>query len=398
MYITFFQKKHVNPPKLDFRTLWENPYQELPEFNAIPEIEKVTHIISHQAAATYFYKHHDAEILKNLMDLPVPCELKEIPTMYRHFQIPKRTDPRKKRDIDTPKGTPLETYLQNSKYIIENTLHFLSHDASHGYVQGRSTVTERQKHQENNSKWFLYLDLKDFFPSHNKDYCMRMLKNIYPFGVMLYDSNYRDLVERMIDYALLNDSLPQGTPLSPTLTNVLMTPIDYDIATTLRDFDRKNLIYTRYADDIAISCKQKFSARKVIKAIEEILEKWQTPFKLNTNKIKYGSSAGKNYHLGTIINKDNQLKLGHKKNQKLRAAIFQYGMAHVSGNEEINIQEIQKLLGNIAYAKSIDPDYINYMLEKYSKKFGTDIEKHMIKTINGPSFNNTTIDWSPLQF
>lgn len=384
MYITFYQTKYHPLTTITFEDLLKNPYQDLPEGYIPTECVKVTYNIKEETAKRYFEKHVNELLLKNTLDASPPLPVEDIPQYYRHFQIPKKTNPKKKRDIDTPTGTILAQYQYELKNCIENTLRVLAHDAAHGYVRMRSTVTERQVHLKHGSKWFLYLDLKDFFPSHNKKYCMKILEHIYPFGVMLKDNDYKTGVEKIIDYALLNNSLPQGTPLSPTLTNVLMVPIDTDISNTLRDFDKKNFKYTRYADDITISCKQKFDPQKIINEIEKILNKWEAPFKINTAKIKFGSTAGKNYHLGTIINKDNKLKLGHKKNQKLRAAIFQYGMKHIVNQEVVNPTELQSLLGNIAYAKAIDPDYINHILKVYSNKFGTDIQQHMIKTLNSP--------------
>ena len=386
MYITFYQNIAQQFVQISFEELLANPYMDTPEgfTNNRFKVEKRSYNIPEDTAIKYFDNHVVLDKLTPWLTPRTPCSVEDIPQCYRHFQIPKRTDPSKKRDICTPKGSPLEDYQRHWKTVIENALNVLPHNAAHGYVKERSTVSERIVHQKKGSKWFLYLDLKDFFPSHNKEYCMKMLNNVYPFGcLMRKNAECYTAVETMIDYALLNDSLPQGTPLSPTLTNILMMPIDTDIADTLRNFDKKNFTYTRYADDITISCKYKFNPWKVIKAIEEILNKWEAPFKLNTSKIKFGSTAGKNYHLGTIINKDNQLKLGHKKNQKLRAAIFQYGMNYINNTnvDHIDIPAIQKLLGNISYAKMIDPSYINHVLEKYSTKFNVDIEKHMIENL-----------------
>lgn len=384
MYITFYQDIKQEFVQISFEELMSNPFMDVPENFDLSGIktEKRSYNIPTHTAMTYFSKHMDINKVIQFLDVAKPCTLEEIPNMYTHFQIPKRTNPRKKRDIYTPKGTPLEMFQRHHKLFIDNYLHVLAHNAAHGYVEGRSTITERTIHQKKGNKWFLYLDLKDFFPSHNKDYCMKMLSNVYPFGCIMSTIEGYKKIEEMMDYALLNDTLPQGTPLSPTLTNMLMMPIDTDITNALQTFDNKNFTYTRYADDLTISCKQKFSPRKVIEVIEEILNKWNTPFKLNKEKIKFGSIAGRNYHLGIIINKDNQLKLGHKKNQKLRAAIFQYGMKHIANTNNPDIHQIQKLLGDISYAKMIDKDYINHVLQKYSEKFGTDVERHMIRTMN----------------
>ena len=99
--------------------------------------------------------------------------------------------------------------------------------------------------------------------------------------------------------------------------------------------------------------------------------KWEVPFKINNEKTRFGSTAGRNYHLGIIVNKDNQLSIGHEKNQKFRAQIFNF----CTVGEEWNIHDIQKMLGLISYYRAIEPAFVEKVLEKYGTKFNMDIEK-----------------------
>lgn len=370
MYITFYKEK-TKPykPSVDFLSILENPYQTIPEKYIPPTWKKVTYNIPYHIAENYWNKHKPEHIIWPHLSIP----LKDIPQHYEHFTIPKRSDPTKFRPIDAPDVT-LYNIQNQYKYILENTLKIQVHDAAHAYVKQRSIVTERTVHQKNKSNWFLYLDFKEFFPSHNYAYCESMVNFIYPLAFL-----ERDQLRFLFEYALLNNSLPQGTPLSPTLTNILMMPIDYTIEDALRDYPDHRLIYTRYADDLCISCRQKFDPDKVIKIIKNVLTAWDTPFKLNEDKVKFGSKAGRNYHLGTIINKDNEIKPGHKKNQKFRAMLHQFGLHY----QDWPLTKVQQMMGLIAYYHSIEPEYIDYVLQVYNKKFNTDLLELAKKLIAG---------------
>ena len=360
MYITFFKEK-TKPfiPTIDFLSILEDPYQAVPEKYVPTTWQKVTYVIPYHLAKNYWEKHKPRHIYWPQASIP----FSEIPQHYNHFEIPKRSDPTKLRPIDAP-DTALSIIQNQYKSILENTLKIQVHDAAHAYVKQRSIVTERTVHQKNKSNWFLYLDFKDFFPSHNYDYCNAMAEHIYPLAFL-----EKDQLRFMFEYALLHNSLPQGTPLSPTLTNILMMPIDYGIEHALRDYKDHRLIYTRYADDLCISCRQKFDPNKVIYIIKSILNVWNTPFSLNEDKVKFGSKAGRNYHLGTIINKDNELKPGHKKNQKFRAMIYQFGLHY----QEWPLIKVQQMMGLISYYHSIEPEYVDHVLQVYSKRFNTDL-------------------------
>lgn len=283
---------------------------------------------------------------------------------YRSFKIPKKSNPKKMRQIDAPDDA-LSNIQVRFKEQIEEEIQALPHKAAHAYVKACSTVTAMQVHQANNSKWFLQIDLKDFFNSITGDWLNKQLDLVFPFKFV--DKTWKGA---MIHTSLLRGALPQGSHLSPLLTNLVMVPIDYVLTETLHNYNKHHYVYTRYADDITISCKEKFNPEEILSIIYKVFKEFKVPFRINEEKTRFGSNAGRNYHLGLIINKDNQISVGHEKNQKFRAMIFNF----CTVGEEWELHDIQKMLGLISYYKAIEPEFVKKVLTKYGGKYGIDIE------------------------
>ena len=66
---------------------------------------------------------------------------------------------------------------------------------------------------------------------------------------------------------------------------------------------KQKYIYTRYADDIIISARNKFDYRIILKALNKLFK--DTPLSINKEKTRFGSNAGRNWNLGVMCNKDN---------------------------------------------------------------------------------------------
>ena len=218
-------------------------------------------------------------------------------TLYRSFKIPKRSGGL--RQIDAPQPELMKA-LKDLKEIFENKFFASYHTSAFAYVQGRSTIDSVRRHQSNNSRWFLKLDAKGFFPSTTESFLMNMLCKLYPFCVYVdYDFGYREALEKALSLCFLRGGLPQGTPTSPMLTNMMMIPIDHAIAKICHEYT-PHLCYTRYADDILISSQYSFHWTDVHNKIVGVLKYFSAPFTLNSEKTRYGSSAGRNWNLGVM--------------------------------------------------------------------------------------------------
>ena len=280
---------------------------------------------------------------------------------YEAFLIPKASGGM--RQIHAPKE-PLMSLLRDLKDTLETQCYMLPHNSAYAYVKHRSTVDALHKHQQNKSRWFLKIDIKDFFPNHNYDHIKKQLTDIFPIACFFRD---HELMKKFINICLLNNQLPQGTPISPFLTNICMIPLDYEIYHTFKNYDQKHFVYTRYADDILISSKYHFDWKKVQDELQTILTN-NSPFQIKKEKTRYGSSAGRNWNLGLMLNKDNNITIGYKRKERLRATLFSFFKDFQAGNIW-SPEQVQVFLGNLAYFKKVEPEYIENLIKKYSKKF-----------------------------
>ena len=109
----------------------------------------------------------------------------------------------------------------------------------------------------------------------------------------------------------------------------------------------------------------------------DTLAEFNAPFSIKPEKTRYGSSAGRNWNLGLMLNKNNEITIGHKRKKEFKAMLDNYMRDRKSGNGWCH-NDIQVLGGLISYYKMVERDYINYVLRQYSEKHGADIE-HSIK-------------------
>lgn len=291
-------------------------------------------------------------------------------TLYRSFKIPKRSGGL--RQIDAP-NDELKKALYELKFIFEKKFYMSYHTSAFAYVHGRSTIDSVKRHQQNNSRWFLKTDMRHFFPSTTPEFLMKMLCMTFPFCEFIrYDFGCKELLEKALSLCFLNGGLPQGTPTSPMLTNALMIPVDHAINKMCHEY-APHLCYTRYADDILISSQYNFKWSDVQGRLISILESFGAPFTLHPEKTRYGSSAGRNWNLGVMLNAENKITIGHEKKKVFKAMVFQFMTDDAKGNHW-GLDDVQHFLGLISYYRMVEKDCINEILQAYSQKFNKDVE------------------------
>lgn len=116
---------------------------------------------------------------------------------------------------------------------------------------------------------------------------------------------------------------------------------------------RKDIVYTRYADDLTFSSNNRTLLNKVEKFIKYIVE--DEGFEINEKKTRYLSNNVKKTVMGITIN-DDSIHVDKKFKRVLRAQIYQ---SIKSKNYENNSQ----ILGKIAYVNSIEDGFRNKMLK-----------------------------------
>lgn len=169
---------------------------------------------------------------------------------YVEFELPKAKGG--SRRIAAPRG-PLRR-LQRK--LLEHILAKVpQHDAAHGFVAGRSTVSNARPHQ--GAALVIKTDLRDFFPS------VHYRRVVGIFGMLGYGAEVAQALAQLTTYrprlrgadgapgpVLWPGVLPQGAPTSPALANLACRRLDVRLTKLAARF---GATYTRYADDLTFS-------------------------------------------------------------------------------------------------------------------------------------------------
>lgn len=286
-------------------------------------------------------------------------------SLYRTFKIPKNSGGM--RTINAP-NQELSTAIRELKDIFENKIGLLYHTAAFAYVKGRCAVDAVKRHQSNQSRWFLKTDFSDFFGSCSKAFVLHQMTQIFPISEIMKTEEGNRIVSDAMDLCFLNGGLPQGTQISPMLTNIIMIPIDHYLYNSLRDHNGQKFTYTRYADDMTISSRENFNFQDMVSYVNEICEKFNAPLHIKPQKTHYGSSAGRNWCLGVMLNKDNQISIGFRRKQAFRSQLYAYLKDKQNG---INwpLEDVQQMNGIMSYFRMVEKDYIDYVISHYGEKF-----------------------------
>ena len=302
-------------------------------------------------------------------------------SLYRTFYLDKRGGG--KRRIDAPEPDLMDA-LRNLKKILEG-FGALYHTSAYAYIANRNTLQCVKKHQANESRWFLKLDFHDFFGSTTQDFVMKMFSIVYPFSSIMSYQDGRDALSRALSLCFLRGGLPQGTPISPFITNTMMIPIDHTLCNKLRSFGNARYIYTRYADDLLISSRSNFDFKAVQDEIVDVLRRANAPFELNVEKTRYGSRAGSNFNLGMMLNKDNQITIGWKNHEAFRHMINNYLFDRMRGIKW-EYSSLTHMNGLLSYYNMIEPEWVSHIIEVYERKYQVNLKsciKYDIKYSRG---------------
>ena len=161
-------------------------------------------------------------------------ELFAIVPKYQEFSIPKKSGGTRK--IHAPDS---ELKAVQRRILRRLLAGLKSHRAAVGFEKGKSIVTGARRHTD--KQLVLRFDIVDFFPSTKRKTILRYFRRIG------WNGRVAKLLTRLVTH---EDSLPQGAPTSPRLSNLVNFIMDY----LLEGFVSYYLgDYTRYADDITVS-------------------------------------------------------------------------------------------------------------------------------------------------
>jgi RNA-directed DNA polymerase len=257
------------------------------------------------------------------------------------FQIKKNG---KRREINAPCEL-----LKNQQRHLKNLLSEKMEQELPTYIVGFRSNYNLKKNGELHlgKKWVINLDIKDFFPSIKKELLEQELGS---YEQLLNTRGYT--FDQFIEFVTLHKALPQGSPISPLLSNYIGYKIvDKEVYPYLQNKYGDKFAYSRYADDITISFDALNTRDELKDEVENVIKIVESSgfFKINKKKTSIMHNSQKQVVTGVVVNM--KTSLGKKEKLKYRAIV------HKIKNKQIEMTDV--LQGKLAYLNSVDPDYYN---------------------------------------
>lgn len=219
------------------------------------------------------------------------------PHRYSTFTVKKKAGG--ERTIHSPtKG--LKSLLRVLNFILQCMSE--PHRAATGFIPNKSIVDNARKHIEHH--YVFNLDLKDFFYSFDRNR-VKMAFMHEPFNLKGDKEPLAFLLACLVTHPINIDEetkivLPQGSPTSPTLTNIICKTLDRRLNGLATRF---GATYTRYADDITFSSPHNiYNNEEFLNELRRIVEEDQK-LVINPKKTRLQNSIYRQEVTGLVVNK-----------------------------------------------------------------------------------------------
>lgn len=272
---------------------------------------------------------------------------------YVYFEVPKRSGG--KRLLSSPH----RSLAAAQGWILREILEKLPvEEQAHGFVKGRSTVTNARPHVGRDV--VVNLDLSDFFPSITFPRVRGVFQRIgySPAAATILALLCTEPPRRELEYdgqrfwvAVGERGLPQGACTSPALSNQVARKLDRRLAGMAA---KHGWTYTRYADDLTFSAAagKRSDIAMLIARVRHIVT--EEGFAINPKKGRVQRAAGRQEVTGVVVN--DKLGVPRDEVRRLRAILHAAKKTGLAAQNREKIPHFEAhIRGKIAYLEMIDP-------------------------------------------
>ncbi len=257
---------------------------------------------------------------------------------YHKAKLPKKSGGY--RNLSVPDDILKAIQRQISEMLL---IHMPVSRYAKAYRFGSSTLRNAKHHV--GKQVVLKLDILHFFDSIRYS---TVKDKVFPEGI--YAEPLRILLTMLCYH---KDSLPQGAPSSPAITNIVLYAFDELIGQWCRE---RGIVYTRYCDDMTFSGD--FDPVEVIRFVRAELKK--LGFLLNEQKTKVQRPGQQQTVTGIVVNE--KLSIPSDYRRKLRQELYYCGKFGIQEHlQKIGLEIPEdtyrmQLLGKVNYVLQIHPD------------------------------------------
>lgn len=326
-------------------------YKKVKANKGAPGVDKIT-----VDAVAVHIRDHKEELISSLLDGSYE------PNLVRGVQIPKPDG--SKRQLGIP--TVLDRIVQQAiLQIMEPIFEPKFSESSYGFRPGRSALmalTKAREYVNGGAVYVVDIDLEKFFDRVNHDILMSRLTR------HIGDKRLLRIIRRYLEAGLLQDGIcmsrdlgvPQGGPLSPLCSNIMLDELD-------KELEKRGHKFCRYADDCNIYVRSRKAGTRILTSISNFLS---GKLKLKVNEMK--SAVAYVYErkfLGYSFRRDGKLRVAAQSLEKFKKRIRELTSRNQGRSLETVIFKLNQYLnGWISYFRLTESPSVVRELDSWIRR------------------------------